>query len=61
MQIHRPTPRQAQRATQADPCAGRPAHWHFGTLTEHQIRARLSFEARMRAGRLAAPPAWSAA
>lgn len=58
---HRPNPRQARRAAQANPCAGLPAHWHFAPLTQDQISARLIFEARMRAGRLAPLPAWGGA
>ncbi len=49
--------RRTQRRTQpADPSAGKPHNWSFGTLTEAQIRARNRQEAAMRAGRLASLP-----
>lgn len=52
-----PNPRRCPRRHRpADPCAGKPANWPFGALTEQQIRARNAFEARARQRMLAALP-----
>lgn len=56
VQDRRSATRAAQRHAPSDPSRGKPAWWPFGPLTESQIRARIRFEARMRAGRLAALP-----
>lgn len=45
----------AERRAAADPSRCTPHHWPFAPLTESQIRARLRFEAALRAGTLALP------